>query len=133
MSLARKRPENLGRPADRLVPRLMPQGIVDLLEIVQIHNEQGAGILRGHLFQPLLDAVLHRSPVQQPGEGVLGGPLLQFFKPMLQIGSIHRYPIRLFHTKLPQTASKSGGSLPNARRNGDTPQIHSLDNIIPYL
>lgn len=69
--------EDLGRLPDGLVPGPVAQGVVHLLEVVQVHDEQGAGVLRAHGLQPLLDALLHGGPVQKPGKGVLGGLPLQ--------------------------------------------------------
>ena len=51
---------------DGLVACPVAQRVVDLLEVVQIHNEQRAGLFRCHCLQTLLDGLLHGRPVQKP-------------------------------------------------------------------
>ena len=87
--------ENPARLPDGLIARPMPKGIVDLLEVVQIYNKQRAGLLRLHRFQPFLDGPLHRRPIQESGEGVLGGTAQQFFQKEFLSPRLIRHP-RIF-------------------------------------
>ena len=93
--------ENLRCLGNSLVPRLMPQCIVHALEIVQVHNEQGTGVLRSHIPQLFPDAVLQGSPVQQAGKRVFHSPLLQFLQPVLRIGSQRHTQILFVHRNIP--------------------------------
>ena len=88
--------EDLPRLADGLVPGLVAQGVVDPLAVVQVHNEQGAGVLRPQGAQPVLHHQLQSLPVEKAREGVLGGPALQLFQLVFQPGPRGR-PALFFH------------------------------------
>ena len=56
----------------------MPEGVVDLLELVQVEDDhRGAGVA-GPLGQGLLQAVMEERPVRQPGQRVVGGSMPAF-------------------------------------------------------
>ncbi len=68
--------------AQHLVPALVAEGVVDLLEAVQVHEQEaqrlgGAAALQNPLFQP----VVEQEPVRQAGEGVV-----QRLAPQLLLG-----------------------------------------------
>ena len=76
--------DDAGGLADRPVSSLMAQGVVDIFEVVKVHDEQGAVLPRPHLTEALFDAQLRSLPVQQAGERVLEGALLQLLHPVLE-------------------------------------------------
>ena len=81
--------QDLGGAVDGLVPRQVAQGVVDLLEIVQVHNKQRAVLPRRHVPKAVLDVLFRGRPVQQAGHGVHVDPLPQLLHLVLQ--SLYRW------------------------------------------
>ena len=65
--------------ADRLVAGLMPVGVVDVLEIVDIENDRRqASIRQGHARASLRRLLEEAAPIAQTGQGIDGGEPDQF-------------------------------------------------------
>ena len=96
---------------DCLIPGPVPQRVVDLLEVVQVHNEQGARLLLRHVLQPILDAVLQGGPIQQAGQHVLGRAPFQFFQYLsLDAALSGSALIGVSHTLLPRLPASAAHS-----------------------
>ena len=60
------------------VSSLVSKGVVDLLEVVEINDEQGAGFVPGHGFQAVFDILRGSAPVQEPGQKVPGRSFAEY-------------------------------------------------------
>jgi hypothetical protein len=65
-------------PGQELVARRVAQGVVDVLEVVQIQEEDGhRGVLASGPGQHLVDPVEDQGPIGQVGERVVEGQVVE--------------------------------------------------------
>jgi hypothetical protein len=91
VGLPRRGPQRVGHRAQGLIAGIVPVLVVELLQAVQVDEEhhqpaRGAGDA-GHVA---LEGIQGRAAVQQPGEAVVDGTLLQLGPTVL--GCAHRGP-----------------------------------------
>ncbi len=70
---AGRRPRADGDLAQQRVADLVPEGVVDELETVEVQQHEGHGVLRRRPIEGLGEADVEHGPVGQPGEGVALG------------------------------------------------------------
>ena len=69
----------------------MAEGVIDGLEVVEIDEDQGQGLL-GSLLQGLLEPLLQQAAVGQAGEGVIEGEAAHHLLPGRTFGDIPGHP-----------------------------------------
>ena len=66
----------LAKPCSELVQKpvaeVVPEGVVHVLEAVQVHDQEGEGLLAAAgLLERVLDAVVEEAPVRQAGQAIV--------------------------------------------------------------
>ena len=70
-------------------PRVVPAGVVDLLEVVEVHEDEGAGGTRtGAARQVVLEGEVEPAAVRQAGEDVVVGEVSQLLLVLAALGHV---------------------------------------------
>jgi hypothetical protein len=70
------------------VPSAVTEGVIDVLKVIEVQEQGGAGgLIAAVPNDHLRDAVHHQSPVGRPGERVVQGLMVQLPGPLLQLAS----------------------------------------------
>ncbi len=81
-----------GDLAQQRVADLVPEGVVDELEPVEVQQHEGHGVLRRRPIEGLGEADVEHGPVGQPGEGVALGEADEFTGRLLPRGDVQTRP-----------------------------------------
>lgn len=84
-------PHALGHQLEQQVAGFVAEGVIDGLEVVEIDEDQGQGLLWS-LLQGLLEPLLQQAAVGQAGEGVIEGEAAHHLFPGRTFGDIPGHP-----------------------------------------
>jgi hypothetical protein len=78
-----------GHALEKVVARLVAEGVVDVLEVVQVDHEHGAGgaVARHPLGLPG-QLLLETAPVDEPGQEVVIGQVLEALRQLPAVGDV---------------------------------------------
>ncbi len=69
----------------------MTEGVVDRLEVVQVHEQHGDGVgVAGQALQRMLHAISEERPVGEPGDRVVEGLMRELLLEGLALGDVSR-------------------------------------------
>jgi hypothetical protein len=82
--------QRLGQPGsdgdEQPVPGSVAEGVVDVLEVVQVHEQGGTcGVVAAVTGEHLLDSVDHQRPVREPRQRIMHGLMMQLAGALVQL------------------------------------------------